>query len=177
MIVRIECRIKGISPLMMHRYPMEPVEAIEKKSPEEQAKIAAYLDDNEELFVPVEAMQRAIIAGAVYSKGKGRASLQRDVTSSVQVLGDRLYLGTKKYRVDARPVVVPATKGRIVRYRPIIDQWELSFDLEFDASRITEQQLRKVLDDTGWKVGVLEYRPERKGPYGRFMVTHWKTVD
>ena len=38
----IKVRIKGISALLMHRYPIEPIEALEKKSKEEQAELAAY---------------------------------------------------------------------------------------------------------------------------------------
>jgi hypothetical protein len=43
---KIQCTIKGISPLLMHAYPMQPIEAIEKKSPEEQAEYSAYRDPN-----------------------------------------------------------------------------------------------------------------------------------
>lgn len=174
MIKTIDCKIKGVSPLMMHRFPMEPIEALDKKTPEEQAEIAAYRDEQNKLFIPVTALQRAIVTGALFSKGKGRASLQREVTSSVQILGDRLYLNVNTYRIDSRPVVVPATKGRIIRHRPIIDDWEVSFTVEYDDSRIEEKQLKKIFDDTGWKVGLLEFRPDKKGPYGRFMVVKWE---
>ena len=40
-----EVRIKGVSALLMHRFPLEPIEAIEKKTREEQAEIAAYRTD------------------------------------------------------------------------------------------------------------------------------------
>ena len=77
MIQTVECRITGLSPLLMHSYPLVPVEALEKKTPAEQAEIAAYRDAaSRNLFIPQMAMQRALVAGAAYSKGKGRASLQ-----------------------------------------------------------------------------------------------------
>ena len=71
-------------------------------------------------------------------------------------------------------VVMPATKGRIVRYRPRLNQWKVSFDIEFDNTLITETQLRRVVDDAGSRVGLLDFRPERKGPFGRFIVIDWK---
>jgi hypothetical protein len=172
---RIQVAIKGISPLLMHRFPMEPVQAIEKKSKEEQAEIAAYRDeDTQELYIPGVAIQRALIAAAVYSKGKGRASLQKPVAASVFVNPDQCGLDTTEYKIDARPVVISATKGRIVRYRPRLDSWSVSFSLDFDPEMVTETQLRTVVDDAGAKVGLLDFRPERKGPFGRFMVTKWE---
>lgn len=119
---RVNLKIRGISPLLMHRFPLEPVQAIDKKSKEEQAEIAAYRDeDTGELYIPGVAIQRALIAAATYSKGKGRASLQKPVAACVFVDPDQCGLGTKTYKIDARAVVVPATKGRIVRYRPRLD--------------------------------------------------------
>ena len=170
---RVETRIRGISPLLMHRFPIEPVAAIEKKSQEEQAEIAAYRKTSGELYIPGIAIQRALIGAATYSKGKGRASLQKPVAACVYVNPDQCGLGTKKYEIDARAVVVPATKGRIVRFRPRLDEWEVSFSLDYDPDLLTEEQLRIVVDDAGARVGLLDFRPERKGPFGRFMVVVW----
>lgn len=158
----------------MHAFPMVPIEAIEKKTKEEQAELAAYRDEDGMLFVPGVNLQRALVAGAAYSKGKGRASLQKVAAACVFVNPARLSLGKKEYAIDARPVVVPATKGRVIRYRPLLDTWELSFEIEWDPNLLTEKQLRTVVDDTGSRVGLLEYRPEKKGPFGRFMVTSWE---
>jgi hypothetical protein len=57
-----------------------------------------------------------------------------------------------------------------------LDAWVAAFTLEYDPNLITEPQLRTILDDTGSKVGLLDFRPERKGPFGRFMVTSWKPI-
>jgi len=32
-----------------------------------------------------------------------------------------------------------------------------------------------VVDDAGVRVGLLDFRPERKGSFGRFMVVEWKS--
>lgn len=170
----IDVSIKGISPLLMHRFPMEPVEALEKKPREDQAEIAAYRTNGGELFVPGVAIQRALVNGATYSKGKGRASLQKPVSACVIVSPEECLLTPQQYTIDSRPVVVPATKGRIVRHRPRFDEWVVSLTVEFDETLLTEDQLRKVFDDTGSRVGLLDFRPEKKGPFGRFIVTGWE---
>ena len=174
-INKIECTIEGISPLLMHQFPMVQIEALEKKLPEKQAEYVTYRDpDTGMLYVPGTAVQRALINGATYSKGKARASLQRPVAACVQIAPERCSLGVKEYTIDARPVVVPATKGRIIRYRPRLEKWKISFTIEYDPDLLTEAQLRRVVDDSGSRVGLLDFRPEKKGPFGRFMVTSWQ---
>lgn len=171
----VHVTIKGISPLLMHSFPMQPISGFEKKSPEEQAEIAAYRDpDTKYLYIPGIAIQRALVSAATFSKGKGRASLQKLVAACVMVNPERASLNTKEYSIDARAVVVPATKGRIIRYRPRLDSWQVSVDVEWDADLLKESEIRKIFDDMGSRVGLLDFRPERKGPFGRSMVTDWK---
>lgn len=172
----VSVSIQGLSGLLMHKFPLVSIEAIEKKSIEEQAEIAAYRDpETKDLYVPATAVQRSLVNGATYSKGKGRASLQKNVAACV-IIGpqERLSLGVQTYAIDSRAVVVPATKGRVVRHRPLLATWVLNFTVDFDENLLTPTQLRRVVDDSGSRVGLLDFRPEKKGPFGRFMVTSWK---
>lgn len=175
---KIEVTLKGLPPgILMHRFPMEPIEGLEKKSKEEQAEYSAYRNPDGDLYIPGPAVQQSLIAAATYSKGKGRGSLQKIVAASVFVLDGAISLGMKKYEIDSRAVVVPATGGRVVRHRPLIPEWEVSFELMFDDVLMTEKQMRKVVDDAGSLCGLLDYRPNCKGPFGRFMVTNWELVE
>lgn len=177
-IKAVDVELQGKSALLMHRYPLEPIAALEKKPAMEQAELAAYRDpDTDELYVPGVAVQRAMIGAAVYSKGKGRASLQKQTAACLMVSPERLGLGTKEFNLDSRAVVMPATKGRVVRHRPRIDQWKIRFTLEWDEELLSEVQLRQIVDDMGSRVGLLDFRPERKGPFGRCYVTEWHVVD
>ncbi len=171
---RADVELTGQTPLLMHAFPMVPIHALEKLDIAEQARLAAYIDPEGLYFVPGVNLQRALIAGATYSKGKGRASLQKNAAACLFVSPERLILTPQAYVVDSRPVVVPATKGRILRHRPRFDQWVVRAALEWDPTLLTAQQVRQIVDDTGLRVGLLDFRPERKGPYGRFVVTQWR---
>lgn len=172
----VQAEIKGISALLMHAFPMVPLEAIEKKSPEEQARASEYRTPSGELHIPAMALQRALVSAATYSKGKGRGSLQRPVAACVMVGPEYLILDNQKPSIDSRPVVVPATKGRVLRHRPRFDTWCVSCRIEWDDALLKESEVRRILDDCGSRVGLLDFRPEKKGPFGRFMVTSWKTL-
>ena len=166
--------IEGLSALLMHKFPIVAIEGIEKLSKEDQAEHSAYRSRDGELHIPGVNLQRALVAGGVYSKGKGRASLQKTVAATALVTPEVLTLGTKEYDIDSRRVVIKATGGAIVRHRPRIDDWGISFNLTFDPLLITEEQLEKVVMDTGMLVGLMDFRPEKKGPFGRFAITSWE---
>ena len=171
----IEAKIEGLSALLMHAFPMVAIEALEKRPIEEQAELSAYRDpDTGLLYVPGLNVQRAMIAGATFSKGKGRGSLQKAAAACLQINPERISLGVDKYQIDSRPIVVPATKGRVLRHRPRLDKWALSFEIEYDPMLLKAEEVRRILDDTGSRVGLLDFRPERKGPFGRFVVVSWK---
>ena len=176
---QIEVTIKGMSALIMHAYPMVALDnpPLEKRTIEEQAEIAAYrVPGAKVLYVPGINVQRALVAAAAYSKGKGRASLQKQAAACLLVSPERISLHTEVYQIDSRPVVIPATKGRVMRHRPRLDEWQLEFTLEYDDSLLDEKQVRAIVDDMGKRVGLLEFRPEKKGPFGRSVVTRWKVV-
>jgi hypothetical protein len=167
--------VEGVTPLMMKRYPEEPIPGFEKKPKEEQAELSAYrIPGSKELFIPGDAMQRALINAATYSKGKGRASLQKIAAACLAVLPERIGLGIDKFVVDSRPVVVPATKGRIMRHRPRIDKWKATFGVEWDETELNAEQVKKIIEDMGKKVGLLEYRPACKGRFGKCKLVKWQ---
>jgi hypothetical protein len=174
---KISCKVKGISGLLMHAFPMVPIEnpPIEKRTPAEQAELAAYRDpETGLLYIPGIAIQRCLIGAAAFSKGKGRATLQKQAAASLFIFPERVSLGVKDYALDSRPIVIPATRGRVIRHRPRLDEWKAAFEIEYDESLLTERQVRQVVDDAGSRVGLLDFRPEKKGPFGRFIVVEWK---
>lgn len=172
---KILVTIQGTSPLLMHKYPFEPIKGIEKKSAKEQAEIAAYRDESGVLFIPGRNVFRALISGGKFSKGRGKATLQTMIPAAVTVEPERLSLNVKIYEVDSQPGVNPTTKGRMMVHRPRLDKWAISFEIIYDETLLTEAQVREVVDSTGSRVGLLDFRPEKKGPYGKFIVVRWET--
>lgn len=172
----VEVTIKGTSALLMHRYPLEPIEAIDKKTPLEQAEIFAYRDpESSDLYLPGVNVQRALVVAATYSKGGGRSSLQKQVAACVLVSPERISLGIKEYKIDSRRAVNPSTGGAIIRHRPRLDEWQAAFKIEFDNTLLKETEVRTIVDDMGSRVGLLDFRPQKKGPFGRSIVISWKS--
>jgi hypothetical protein len=196
----IQVEVTGISPLLMHRFGEDARNQVESKTstalPDSDsaraAEAAAYRLPSGNLFLPAENLAAAMRRGASFHK-IGRRSAVAAIRGGVFIRPPRIDMGTDRYEIDARSVVIRATKGRIMRCRPRLDQWKLAFEIEMMASsqpRLDQWKLafeidwddaiipnaelvRSVLADVGARVGIGDFRPERGGPFGRFVVTRW----
>ena len=183
----IKITIQGISPLLMNRFHEDsevrisngtsPISTSGKGNPREQATKKAYRDDKGNLFIPGPNIFASIIeAGKFHKAGKSKVTTQRSslIPAGVFILDPIIPLNTKNFEVDSRSVVIPSTGGRIMCHRPRLDSWQLTFNLEVDVEMFDENFVRLLVDDAGKKVGLGDFRPSRKGPFGRFSVIGWK---
>lgn len=80
------------------------------------------------------------------------------------------------WEVDSRSIVIPATGGRVMCHRPRFDSWGISFTLIVDDKMFDHSIVRALVDDLGSKIGLGDFRPARKGPFGRCHVSHWEVI-
>lgn len=71
--------------------------------------------------------------------------------------------------VDCRSVKVPGG-GRIMRYRPRLNDWRLTVEIVFDEKIIERAQIVAAAENVGRYIGIGDYRPAKGGPFGRFLV-------
>jgi len=186
-MAKVKIEIKGTTPLLMNRFSEEnevklasgtsPAGNAGRGTPREQAEKTAYKDTKGFLFVPGPNIYRSIIdAGKFHKYGKSKVTTQRNslVTAGVSLDAIVVPLGVKDFEVDSRSVVIPATGGRVMRHRARLDEWKLAFELEVDTQVFDVDFVRTLVDDAGKKIGLGDFRPDRKGPFGKFKVTTWK---
>lgn len=62
--------------------------------------------------------------------------------------------------------------------RPRIPHWELSFSVKFDEKRgVDESTLVKLVELAGRQVGLGDWRPAKRGRFGRFVITKMEVLD
>lgn len=183
--MEINVTIKGISPILMNRFTAESEMELssgtrpttkEKLPPREAADKVAYKDNKGNLYVPGECVLACIVeAGRFHKLGKNKVTTQKTsmITGGIQINELVLPLNTKKFEVDSRRVVNPSTQGAVIKHRPRLDNWLLTFSLDVDETIFPESFVRELLDTAGKRCGLLDYRPSRKGPFGRFVVSDW----
>lgn len=185
---RINVTVVGVTPLIMNKFTDANAQrstdgsgssasAADRGTPQEIADSKVYLDLNGKPAIPQPNLLRSIVDGGSYHKiGKSQVTTKErslifaccDIESAMIPL-----IHKQPYRVFTVPIVIPATKGRILSHRPMFDDWQLSFSIILDGGIINHKLLRNIIDDAGARCGLGDFRPARKGPYGRYSVNRW----
>jgi hypothetical protein len=63
-----------------------------------------------------------------------------------------------------------------LRFRPEFKNWYVKLDVDYNASAISEVQLKNIFNTSGFGVGIGEWRPEKDGRNGRFHVATEKEI-
>ena len=150
------------------------------RAPQEVAESKLYKDEDGVIGIPQPNLFRCIIdAGKYFKVGRNNVTTQKSslIPACVAVSPIFIQLAHKHpWRVDSRPVRIPATGGRIVAHRPCFEDWSLAFDVELDEEIMNESLFREIVDAAGGRVGLGDFRPDCKGPFGKFVVTRWDII-
>jgi hypothetical protein len=181
----INVTISGESPLLCNRFTDEAMEKIEKRTtsvitgskgtPREQAEKKVYGSPDRPVLPGPNIFRAIIDAGKFHKAGKSQITTAKTslVPAGVALLEIECPITPIAWEVDSRAVVNPATGGRMMAHRPRFDVWAVSFTLDVDDDMFGEGIVRALVDDAGKKIGLGDFRPSRKGPFGRFKVTAW----
>lgn len=180
----ISVTITGTTPLLMNRFSDEFMAGDSPNtvhrgtlSPMEAASKLVYLDLQGKPIIPQPNLLRCIIDGGVFFKmGKSKVTTKDTSLITACISLDEVYyplLHKEPWTVDTRPVRNPSTGGRILKHRPCFNDWSIEFTVMLDDSMMDEKLLRDIIDASGKKIGLGDFRVHRKGPFGKFVVTKW----
>jgi hypothetical protein len=188
----VNVTITGINPLLIHRF----VEQDQQQSSSRKVKIETSNDtrltalsvanrrpDGTHYISSFALVNAMCSAGSNYKMKGSRKSVKfivpsavriqtTDCTTTILVKGEPAT--DVSFEVDARPVTIPATKGRIMRYRPRYENWSMKFELGILDDLVDVPLAHQLLTDAGIQIGIGDFRPEKRGPFGTFRVTSWE---
>lgn len=189
--MEIEIRIEGTTSLICNKFTDAAAEAAstgtraasantDRGTPHEIAESKLYIGLNGTPCIPQPNLLRCLVDGGQFHKiGKSQITTSKKsmLFSCIDIAAAEIEIEHKQpWKVDTRAVRIPATGGRILAHRPMFDDWALSFTLDLDTTILSEKLLRQIIDDAGKRVGLGDFRPATKGPFGRFVVTSWSAV-
>jgi len=181
MINVITFKMTGISEILMNN-PASMNEQgstsvrTKKVLPKEDAEKRLYLTEDGNFYIPSIAFLRGLWQGAAYQK-IGKDSARSLIQASVFLTEEQTVLLNKdtekpisEYEIDSRTVVIKSTGGRIMRHRPKVKNWMCLLSLEIDSDFIPADMLITLFNRAGRMIGVMDYRPEKRGSFGRYTV-------
>ena len=178
--------IEGTSPLLMNRPSQLDIgekaktSKRETETPKEIASNKLYRDAEENIYLPATWFQGAIVEAGkqkkMMGKGSSKATYSKVAGSSVEINPFEIILESD-WKVFSILAVNPTTKGRNVLHRPQFDKWKVNLQVTFDEEQIEVPVMKELFDIAGRVVGVGDWRPAKKGRFGKFQVTSWKEAD
>ena len=175
----INVSISGLTPLLMNN-PAQMTRDVKtgraniRPTPEEDAQKSAYIDKDGRFYIPGRCVYSFILASASGYK-LGKRSAVATLAGCVRVEPEEIVLEEKSYEIDLRRVVIQ--KQGILKARAKFNKWHCSFKIIYDDSWIPKDDfIRQIFEDGGRRVGLLDYRPAKRGPYGTFEVVKWELI-
>jgi hypothetical protein len=192
-LVQVEMTLTGDSPLLMNAMSQEQLLNIRGKvkasknaakpelREEADSKVHRLPDGNP--CIPVKALYGSFVNAGCFVRldGKRQISTQKaTVLPGMLILLDTqlpLYIpGTENvssWEVDIQQGRNPNGGEAVCIVRPRFDQWEIRCTVELDQGEMPSRMCRELVTIAGRRIGLLEYRPQRKGVYGRFSITRF----
>ena len=177
---KYKVEITGITPLLMNK-PLEygfDEQWVEKKASEDWEKEALkklYVNAKGVIYQPSTHIEMSLIdAGKkIKVKGQGKATYSKLFGSMVSIEEFEIPHKKQDYEIFKCLVVIPSTKGRVMRYRPKFNEWVLEFHVIFEEE-IPKEVIKEALEIAGKYVGIGDWRPSKKGKFGKFQVTKFQ---
>lgn len=183
----IQVKLSGVTPLLCNKFTDAAAQKVSagstaaiqgaKPAARAQAEAKLYLGADGKPVLPAPNIARAFVDAGIFIKaGKSKLSTQRTslVPAGLSIVEIELPLLPGRWETDSRSVVIPSTGGRIMCHRPRFDEWRVALTLDVDESLFSEAVVRELVDLAGSRIGVGDFRPARRGPFGRFRVDSWK---
>jgi hypothetical protein len=193
-MILIETWIEGTMALLQHRMADGALDrgktrtnvADAANDPRNEAEAGVYRlkGPGSQCAIPGAGLARLLREAGGAHKIKGsRKSVKYLVPAAVVVLDELcgLYLHDRKtaivdFEVDSRPVVIPATKGRVMRHRARFNEWAAKLTVRVNEKILDDQLVRQLLSDGGEQIGIGDFRPEKGGPFGTFGIVLWERM-
>lgn len=175
--------IEGTTPLLFNRFIEASIAgetkkragAVKKKNVEDKL----YKTPKGEIYTPSTHLRGALVNAAKQFKikGKSRATYSKLVGSAVEIDPDAIIHNNQEWEEFSVSAVIPSTRGRVLVVRPKMLEWSLDFKLTFPESDIPKEVMKNIFDYAGQYVGIGDWRPDKKGKYGKFIVTRFEPIE
>ena len=195
-LVQINIRFSGVTPLLMNAMSEEQLLAIrdKKKAPktaarpslrDEAASKVHQLPDGSPV-IPLQALYATFINAGQFIRLDGKRQItteKKTILPGMLTILDKTVSLVKAGAVEKATWEVDIQQGRnpnggeaVCLVRPRFDDWSFSCTVEVDQQQMPLSMARELVDLAGKRIGLLEYRPQRKGTFGRFEVVEWNIL-
>jgi hypothetical protein len=144
------------------------------------AEKSAYKLADGTLYIPSEAISASMRGASSWVKvPRGTPPLRQLISGTLEIMPyqipilDKTGKKQKKYEIDTRRVVI--MHSAVAKARAFIPEWQAKFTISYNTAYCPHppKTWKTVLDLAGHVVGILDYRPQHTGHFGKFDIVEW----
>ena len=150
-------------------------------TPEDEARDSCYWnEDHTEIGFPSWNIHQALVRAASGLKlpSNKKISLGAIIAGDLSIDPVLIGLGTAEYKIDRRRVVIQ--RQGIIRSRAWLPTWKMKFTVAWENSTLENDfdqvLLPELLTICGERIGIGDFRPICKGPFGKFKIVEIKKI-
>lgn len=180
MTEKIKVTIEGTTPILFNRFRDVAIEGKSKKRTgamaESDIEDKLYKDSKGKVQLPSVYLKNCITEASKQFKivGKGKSTYSKLVASTIDISPFMIDLEVGEFEVFRISAVNPMTKGRMMTERPKYTSWKATFEIILNDPAVPISVINEILEHAGKYVGVGDWRPEKKGMFGKFMIVSFK---
>lgn len=189
--IRRKVRLEGISPLLMNPATEDLLNELDggaaarkpnkmEETPEEKAAKKVIRNGEEEIGIPAEYLFSCLVSAGRLVKidaKKNISTLTSTLLPSFLTIEEMFFAFEDqdvRWEIDRRRGKIPNNGTAVCITRPRFDRWAFSASILIDKNEITEERVRLLFDKAGAAIGLGDFRPSCRGPFGRFKVASWE---
>lgn len=190
-MIRVQAQFSGLSPLLMNPMSDEQLDMLRNRtrkpkvldqSVEDEAREKLYLDDDGTVGIPALNLFACLAEAGREVTYKGRSKISTATSTKLPsfLAIEELFLpftDHSEWVVDKRRGRNPNGGEAVCLIRPRFDNWQFGATFEIDESVVTEETVKELLRIAGTSVGLCDFRPACKGPFGRFKLAVWEVIE
>lgn len=197
-MVAVYVTITGVSPMLQNPMTSETLDMLIDRTPGKKggAKIGTQKTHqqiaadrlckgpNGEKGVPMEWLFASLVEAGrqvVYNKTTKLSTADSSKVPALIAIQDEFLpfanQADDSWVVDKRRGVLAATDVAVGILRPKFPDWSFDAIIEVDCSLIDINKIRELFDTAGRFCGLGDFRPNKRGPFGRFRITAWEVEE
>ena len=199
-LVRVTVAVSGITPLLMNRMTAETLEGIRRKTkkpktqqrpekPRDEAEPKVYVTEKGAPYWPVENLFSCWVGAGQFVRLDGKrqvSTAKATVLPAFLTIEDPIILLVEnpsdpeqewrpaEWEVDMRQGRNPNGGEAVCLVRPRFDKWGFRISVLVDTNEVGINIAREVIEQGGKRMGIGDFRPQRKGQFGKYQLIQWQ---
>jgi hypothetical protein len=186
-IREIKFTIVGTSPLIQHAWSQKALRQLRMtaqerrkvpkvaRDPDAEAAGAMYTIDDKPAF-PLLALKASMINAAHKDLGIEKTLVKKSFFIPA-TNPERLIEMQCSEPIIREDIVRIGMSQTDIRYRPEFQEWKVNVTAHYDADNLNDGDIVNLVNRAGFGVGVGEWRPEKGGEFGRFVIDTTRPVE